>query len=698
MRRHFLLSVWLVLLPAFAYGQSISVVWNANPPEDQVTGYEVCISTTPLSCNVERASVPSAETSYAFTPSPGVLYRFAVRAVNAAGPGAYTSEVTASIPALTQPPNQTSTLNNPISPLTLSASDPDGSALQFSHSGLPFGLSLNSNTGVITGTPTSPGAFNVTVFVSDNLETTSRTFVWTIQGNGGSDSGAPALAISSHTSGQTVTTSSITLAGTASDGGSGGSGIVSVTVNGATATGGTASGSNTANWSRNVSLSTGANTLTVVATDGAGNVRTSTLTITRTTGTDTTAPTLAITSHTSGQTVSASSITLYGTASDSGSGGSGIASVTVNGSAATGGTVSGNNTAAWSRSLTLSAGTNTISVVARDGAGNARTSTITLTLSAPAASPGVSAVSATPSSGSGATQTFSLQYSDSSGATRLSTAWVWFNATFGSVSSDSCMLYYQPSTATLYLLTDAANFWMPATAGSNVTLQNSQCAVDVRSSGGTVSGTTLTLNLAMTFRSTYAGAKHVYMYAANVANVNSGWQDRGDWTATSTGSTTPSSPTAPTAPSAPTTPTVTADSATPSSGTGSTQVFSLQYSSTRGATDLLHAWVWFSATFSDDSTYSCMLYYDRSIGRLRMLNNGSTWMSGSLGGSGTLWNSQCSVNLGSSSVTFDGNTLTLNLAMTFRSQYRGAKNIYMYAANLSGVNSGWRHRGLWTVP
>lgn len=379
MRRHFLLSVWLVLLPAAAYGQSISVVWDANPPTDQITGYEVCISTTPLSCNVQRASVSASETAYAFTPTPGVLYRFAVRAVNDAGPGPYTPEVTASIPALTQPPNQTSTLNNSITPLSLSASDPDGSALQFSHSGLPFGLSLNANTGVITGTPTSSGAFNVTVFVSDNLETTARTFVWTIQGSGGSDTSAPALAISSHTSGQTVTTSSITLAGTASDSGSGGSGIVSVTVNGASATGGTASGSNTANWSRSVSLSTGANTMTVVAADGAGNIRTSTLTITRTTGTDNTAPTLAITSHTSGQTVGASSITLSGTATDSGSGGSGIISVTVNGASASGGTATGSNTASWSRTVTLASGANTLTVVATDGGGNTRTTSISLT-------------------------------------------------------------------------------------------------------------------------------------------------------------------------------------------------------------------------------------------------------------------------------------------------------------------------------
>jgi hypothetical protein len=44
-----------------------------------------------------------------------------------------------------------------------------------------------------------------------------------------------------------------------------------------------------------------------------------------------------------------------------------------------------------------------------------------------------------------------------------------------------------------------------------------------------------------------------------------------------------------------------------------------------------------------------------------------------------------------------GNTVTLTLAMSFSSQYVGAKNIYMYAANGAGVNSGWQTRGAWTV-
>jgi hypothetical protein len=383
MRRQFFLSTLLiVMIPAIAYGQSISAVWDPNPPEDQITGYQVCIGTTPLSCNVQQANVAGWETAYTFAPTPGVLYRFAVRALNASGAGSYTPEVAASVPSLAQLANQTGSANVPISPLSLSATDPDGSPLQFSHSGLPFGLSLNSSTGIITGTPTSAGTFGVTVFVSDDLGTSSRTFTWTVQPAGGNDVAPPALAITSHSSGQTVSTSSITLAGTASDSGSGGSGVTGVTVNGAAATGGSATGSNSASWSRSVTLATGANTFTVVATDGAGNARSATITINRSSP-DTTAPTLSITSHSSGQTVSTATITLAGTASDSGSGGNGITSVTVNGAAATGGSASGSNTANWSRGITLATGANTVTVVATDGAGIARSATITINRPSP---------------------------------------------------------------------------------------------------------------------------------------------------------------------------------------------------------------------------------------------------------------------------------------------------------------------------
>jgi len=46
----------------------------------------------------------------------------------------------------------------------------------------------------------------------------------------------------------------------------------------------------------------------------------------------------------------------------------------------------------------------------------------------------------------------------------------------------------------------------------------------------------------------------------------------------------------------------------------------------------------------------------------------------------------------------NGTTLTLNLPMTFQAGYAGAKNIYLYAADASGANSGWQQLGTLTVP
>src|SRR5205814_1258798 len=151
------------------------------------------------------------------------------------------------------------------------------------------------------------------------------------------------------------------------DSGLGNNGISSVTVNGVAATGGTATGSGTANWSRSVTLNPGANTITVVAKDEIGRAtcreRENTAEVD---APDTTGPTVAITRHTNKQSVSNSTTNVSGTESDSGLGNNGISSVTVNGVAATGGTATGSGTANWSQSVTLNPGANTITVVAKD--------------------------------------------------------------------------------------------------------------------------------------------------------------------------------------------------------------------------------------------------------------------------------------------------------------------------------------------
>ena len=193
-----------------------------------------------------------------------------------------------------------------------------------------------------------------------------------------------------------------------------------------------------------------------------------------------------------------------------------------------------------------------------------------------------------------------------------------------------------------------------------------------------LNGSVLTLNLAMTFKPAYAGTKSIYMYAADLLGGASGWQSRGTWTVPGPAATV---------------------SVTPSSGSAASQTFALQYSDTGGAASLQTVWVYFSATLANPASNSCLLYYRLSVNQISLAQDGgTTWFSATPGAATTLQNSQCSLNVAGSSVVLNGNALTLNLAMTFKPAYAGAKNSYMYAADLLGSASGWLARGTWIVP
>lgn len=95
-----------------------------------------------------------------------------------------------------------------------------------------------------------------------------------------SEPAAPMVTVTSHTSGQSVNTETITLSGIASDAWRGGSGVQQVLVNGAPTDGGSAPDSDTALWSAEVTLRPGDNTVTLTASDTAGNDTSQTFLIT----------------------------------------------------------------------------------------------------------------------------------------------------------------------------------------------------------------------------------------------------------------------------------------------------------------------------------------------------------------------------------------------------------------------------------
>ena len=215
--RHAQLQLFRIMLAlamvagAAAGVQAATASWNANTEPD-LAGYKLSYGTQ---SGVHTVVIDVGQvTTYTFNPPPGKRYYVVVQAYNTAGElSEKSSEVTIDIsgtggptqpgvpgapaptlppatpgpaipvPAqplmLVQPANQTSRVNSN-AVLTLSVTNLYGKALTFSATGLPPGLSINSETGVISGTTRSRGFYQVTVTVTDGSLTVGGNFTWSI--------------------------------------------------------------------------------------------------------------------------------------------------------------------------------------------------------------------------------------------------------------------------------------------------------------------------------------------------------------------------------------------------------------------------------------------------------------------------------------------------------------------------------------
>jgi hypothetical protein len=166
-----------------AHADSLTLSWDPSV-DANATGYLVYIG---VQSGVYTQAYDSGHlTSFTYASAvPGQRYYFAVAAyADASTIGIRSEEVSAitnAAPTLANPGSRTATVGQ-LTSLQLVGSDPDGTALTFSATGLPPGLILTASTGYISGTPTTGGTYTVTARVSDGVLTGSTTFTWTVTG------------------------------------------------------------------------------------------------------------------------------------------------------------------------------------------------------------------------------------------------------------------------------------------------------------------------------------------------------------------------------------------------------------------------------------------------------------------------------------------------------------------------------------
>jgi len=245
-------------------------------------------------------------------------------------------------------------------------------------------------------------------------------------------------------------------------------------------------------------------------------------------------------------------------------------------------------------------------------------------------------------------------------------------------TTSACAVTYTRAANALALLTDVGAAPGSSITPGSVSQQNTQCILNGSGSSVSLAGNVLTLSLSLTFQqAAFSGSKNIYLQATSPFGL-SGWQQRGTWTV----------PTGP--------PTIV--SVTPSSGSGSSQTFSFVYSDQKGYASITTLQTIINSSRSVSA--SCYLWHYPGTNALYLSNDAGTGWLGpvALGSAGSLQNSQCTVDTGSSSASGSGTNLTVNLVLSFKPAFGGAKNVYMDAIDGYTLDSGWQQKGTWTVP
>jgi hypothetical protein len=283
-----------------------------------------------------------------------------------------------------------------------------------------------------------------------------------------------------------------------------------------------------------------------------------------------------------------------------------------------------------------------------------------------------SVVSLSPVSGTGNTVIYTAQYSHPAGATALTTVSLLVST---AASTDiACYVTYSKATGQFVLFNDFAATGSTVVPAGGIA-QNSQCILNGSGSSVSLSGTTLTMTLSISFQAAFAGSKSVYL-AATDAVTNTGLVLKGSWNVILP---------------APQPSTV---GVSPSAAQGLGQTFTFSFADTLNAQNILSTEVQFSP--SGSAVNSCDFIYNRQLGTISLLADNAMSQSGkALGSTQVLQNSQCQIGTASASIV--GLQLLETVSITFKGGFNGLKTVYMSASEAGGLTTGFVPNGTYTV-
>jgi hypothetical protein len=284
------------------------------------------------------------------------------------------------------------------------------------------------------------------------------------------------------------------------------------------------------------------------------------------------------------------------------------------------------------------------------------------------------AESVVPSSGSGPGQRFSFTVSDSGGSSYLTGMIVLIAPTFNNLNA--CQLAYDRNANRVSVgYENPANGSTPLTPGSNAIAANNQCTLRGLNTTVAKGTTSIVVTMDLSFSSAWFGPKNIYLLATESTTINSGYVLVGTWTVVG---------------GAPT-----ADSVTPSSGTGNSPNFTFTVSDSEVQSNITGMTMLITAGAPTNLTNACYLVYDRSSGTIGLYDDTATVLSTKgIGYSTNLQNSRCAVGY---TVMFNAGRSVMFTINTVFTNFSGVKTVYLQA-NEPGANSGLVQRGTWTVP